>query len=75
MDMTQKQNNNGKWDLQIGDVITFTNSVNYKMIMKVTKITDKSWYASINGMGNGRNSFGTLERLSKYADFKIQTGV
>jgi len=68
------KNTQNKWNLKVGDVITFTNSVNSKTTMKVSRVTEKSWYASINGMGNGRNSFGTLLKLSKYSDFKIKQG-
>jgi len=53
------------WNLQVGDVITFTNSVNYKVSITVTRVEDKSWYAT------GRNSWGTLQSYSKYPDFKI----
>jgi len=53
------------WNLQVGDVITFTNSVNYKVSILVTRVEEKSWYA------RGRNSYGTLQSYSKYPDFKI----
>ncbi|HEY9701367.1 MAG TPA: hypothetical protein V6C58_02920 [Allocoleopsis sp.] len=53
------------WGLKAGDVISFTNSVNYKVNIKVTRVEDKSWYAT------GRNSYGTLQLYSKYPDFKI----
>jgi hypothetical protein len=53
------------WNLEVGDVITFTNSVNYKVVKKVTRVEEKSWYA------NGRNSWGTLQSFTKYPDFKI----
>lgn len=53
------------WNLEVGDIITFTNKLNYKIEIEVTKVESKSWYAL------GRNSYGTLERYSKYADFKI----
>jgi len=51
--------------LQVGDVITFTNSVNYPVKITVTRVEEKSWYAI------GRNSYGTLQSYSKYPDFKI----
>lgn len=54
------------WNLQVGDIITFTNSVNYKVSILVTRVEEKSWYA-----GRGRNSYGTLQSYSKYPDFKI----
>ncbi|MBC7866250.1 MAG: hypothetical protein H7X88_01840 [Gloeobacteraceae cyanobacterium ES-bin-316] len=53
------------WDLKIGDVITFTNSANYKVSIIVKRVEEKSWYS------NGRNSWGTLSSYSKYPDFKI----
>jgi len=53
------------WNLQAGDVITFTNSVNYQVVITVKRVEEKSWYAT------GRNSWGTLENYSKYPDFKI----
>ena len=53
------------WNLKVGDRITFTNSVNYKVDILVTKVEEKSWYAL------GRNSYGTLQSYAKYPDFKI----
>lgn len=58
----QKTNNFG---LQVGDVISFTNAVNYKVVLTVKRVEEKSWY------DKGRNSYGTLENYSKYPDFKI----
>lgn len=57
------------WGLQVGDVITFTNSVNYKVSIIVTRVEEKSWYA------RGRNSYGTLQSYSKYPDFKITKAI
>lgn len=54
------------WNLKVGDKISFTNSVNYRMEMLVTRVEEKSWYDTI-----GRNSWGTLSKISKYPDFKI----
>lgn len=54
------------WNLKVGDRITFTNSVNYKVDILVTRVEEKSWYAT-----TGRNSYGTLQSCSKYPDFKI----
>ena len=54
------------WNLRVGDIITFTNSVNYKVSILVTRVEEKSWYA-----GKGRNNYGTLQSYSKYPDFKI----
>ena len=51
--------------LQVGDVITFTNAVNYQVRILVKRVEEKSWYA------NGRNSWGTLQSYTKYPDFKI----
>jgi hypothetical protein len=53
------------WNLKVGDRITFTNSVNYKVDILVTRVEEKSWYA------RGRNSYGTLQSYAKYPDFKI----
>lgn len=53
------------WGVQAGDIITFTNSVNYKVSILIKRVEDKSWY------GNGRNSYGTLSKYSQYPDFKI----
>ena len=33
------------WNLKVGDRITFTNSVNYKVDILVTRVEEKSWYA------------------------------
>jgi hypothetical protein len=51
--------------IKVGDVISFTNNVNYKVSIVVTRVDEKSWYAK------GRNSYGTLLNYSKYNDFKI----
>lgn len=53
------------WNLEVGDIITFTNKVNYKVVRVVKRVEDKSWY------DNGRNSWNTLNRYSQYPDFKI----
>jgi len=53
------------WNLKVGDRITFTNSVNYKVEILVTRVEEKSWYA------RGRNSYGTLQSYSRHPDFKI----
>lgn len=53
------------WNLKVGDRITFTNSVNYKVDILVKRVEEKSWYAT------GRNSYGTLQSYAKYPDFKI----
>jgi hypothetical protein len=54
------------WNLKVGDRIIFTNSVNNKMAILVTRVEEKSWYDTF-----GRNSWGTLGKISKYPDFKI----
>lgn len=54
------------FNLEVGDTITFTNSVNYLVRLVVTRVEEKSWYS-----GRGRNSYGTLSNYSKYPDFKI----
>ena len=54
-------------NIQVGDLVFFTNRVNYPIYFIVERVTDKSWYAR----RNGRMSFGSLANFSKYADFKI----
>jgi hypothetical protein len=54
------------WNLKVGDKISFTNSVNCRIEMLVTRVEEKSWYDKF-----GRNSWGTLSKISKYPDFKI----
>ena len=54
------------WNLKVGDKISFTNSVNYRIEMLVTRVEEKSWYDTL-----GRNSWGTLSKISKYPDFQI----
>ncbi len=53
--------------LKVGSVITFTNSINYKVVITVSRIEEKSWYDE----RGGRNSYGTLASFTKYPDFKI----
>jgi hypothetical protein len=53
------------WNLEVGDRITFTNSVNCKQDILVKRVEEKSWYAT------GRNSWGTLQSYAKYSDFLI----
>jgi len=53
------------WNLEVGDRITFTNSVNCKQDILVKRVEEKSWYAT------GRNSWGTLQSYAKYSDFFI----
>ena len=54
------------FNLKVGDKITFTNSVNYPVVLTVTRVTEKSWYA-----GKIRRSYGTLQSFAVYPDFKI----
>jgi hypothetical protein len=54
-------------NLNIGDVITFTNKIGYSVKITVGRVEAKSWYTDIGG----RNSYGTLNRYRKYSDFKI----
>jgi len=53
--------------IKSGDVITFTNKVNYKVEIIVDRVEEKSWYP----VSGGRNSYGTLVNYSKAYDFKI----
>ena len=55
--------------LKVGDVITFTNSVNYFMTITVSRVEEKSWYDE----KHCRNSYGTLAKLMRYPDFKINS--
>jgi hypothetical protein len=59
------RNKTNIWNLEVGDTITFTNNLYYKVSITVKRVEEKSWYAI------GRNSWGTLQEYSKYADFKI----
>lgn len=47
-----------KFNLQVNDIIQITYNSGYTKSILVTSITKKSWYSN-----NGRNSFGTLDRL------------
>jgi hypothetical protein len=53
------------WNIEVGDIISFTNNTGYKVSITVNRVEEKSWYAL------GRNSYGTLQSYSKYPDFKI----
>jgi hypothetical protein len=53
------------WNLKAGDRVTFTNLVNYKVDILVTRVEEKSWYAP------RRNSYGTLQRYAQFPDFTI----
>ena len=56
------------WGLRVGDIITFTNEVNYKVVIVVKRVENKSWYGNSVKL---RNSWNTLNRYSQYPDFKI----
>jgi len=57
---------NNIWNLKVGNKISFTNTVGYKVEMIVTRVEDKSWYSP------NRQSYGTLADYEKrYEDFKI----
>jgi len=58
------------WNLKIGDVITFTSLSGYKTFLNVYRVEEKSWYGG-KGQVNARNSYGTLEKLSKLPGFQI----
>jgi hypothetical protein len=53
-------------DLKVGDTISFTNNVGYKVVMIVSRVEEKSWYVN-----RSRNSYGTLNDYAKFPDFKI----
>ena len=63
--MTQKTQTQSP-QIRVGSIITFTNKVNYKVKLVVSRVEEKSWY-----VGTGRNSYGTLIGYTKYPDFKI----
>jgi hypothetical protein len=54
-------------DLKAGDIIEFTNQVNYKQVLIVTKADELSWHH----LKGGRNSYGTLKKYMRHKDFKI----
>jgi predicted lactoylglutathione lyase len=58
-------------NLQVNDIITFTNKIGYKVNITVSRVEEKSWYC---GLG-GRNSYGTLKNYMKYSDFKITKAI
>jgi len=53
------------WNLEAGDVISFTNGIGEKRESKVTRVTEKSWYSP------NRQSWGTLQGYTGYKDFQI----
>jgi len=54
------------WNLKVGDKITFTNNIGYKVEQEVTRVEEKSWYTY------SRNSYGTLANYEKsFIDFQI----
>lgn len=53
--------------IKVGDRISFTNKLGYKVIKQVSRVEEKSWYDE-RGM---RNSYGTLESYKKENFFKI----
>jgi hypothetical protein len=53
-------------DLKPGDVIEFTNRKNFKVVIKIVRADEKSWYDMY-----GRESYGSLKGYMKYPDFKI----
>jgi hypothetical protein len=63
------------WNLQVGDIISFTNSGNDKVEIHVTRVDEKSWYGGTmfddGRLADGRKSYGTLQGLTKYSDFTI----
>jgi hypothetical protein len=54
--------------LDAGDTVTFTNSVNSKCSITISRVSDKSYW---NAFNNSRGSWGSMLELSKYPDFKI----
>ena len=62
-----KKQSTNTLSIKVGDTITFTNSVNYKVVILISRVEEKSWY---DGLGL-RSSYGTLNSYTKYPDFKI----
>jgi hypothetical protein len=46
------------WNLEVNDTIEVTYNSGHKKSFLVTRITENSWYVN-----NGRNSYGTLQKL------------
>lgn len=63
--MKQKTIKTNVWGIEPGDVIAFTGKQKQPVRITVTRVEEKSWYEL------GRNSYGTLQRLTKLPDFKI----
>jgi len=59
--------NTNQEGIKVGDIITFTNSINSQISITVSRVEQKSWYCH----RGGRNSFGTLESYKNFSDFKI----
>ena len=58
-----KQTN--KYGLKVGDIITFTNKIDYFVTLEVTRIEEKSCYT------NGRNSWNTINGFLEQPDSKL----
>lgn len=63
-----------EFNLQVGDIIMFTNERNYKYHLYVRRITEKSYWVSfrVEEMKGHRESWNTLKSYkNKYPDFQI----
>jgi hypothetical protein len=58
--------NSNIWAIKVGDTITFTNNVGYKVSLTVTRISEKSCW-----LRKGRNSWGTIATYLSFPDAKI----
>lgn len=56
------------WNLEVGDIICFTNKAQSEREILVDRVEEKSWYTH---NGKSRNSYGTLSEYAKYPDFRI----
>jgi hypothetical protein len=58
--------------IEVGDIILYTNKAGQPRKIVVQRVDKNWWYASGNaGTLHGRNSYETLNTLSKQKDFKI----
>jgi plastocyanin len=59
--------------IKVGDVVSFTNKVGYKVTFIVTRVEEKSYWSSKGvEFGSNRGSYGTLNEYAKlFPDFKI----
>ncbi len=61
----KRVNRRNDLNIDVGDILEFTNDVGYKVSKTVIRVTDKSCFSP------GRESWGTILDYAKYPDFKI----